>query len=183
MKLSEWARQNGVAYLTAWRWFRAGKLPVPAIQTETGTILVTPAPEPKAAVYARVSSSDQKADLARQAERLRAYCKAESLPVAVVVEEVGSGLNGRRRKLRSLLRRNDWTVLVVEHRDRLARFGFEIIESAVVGSGRSVRVTDDSELQDDLVADVLAILTSVSARLHGRRSAASRAKRAVEAMR
>jgi len=67
MKLSDWARQQGISYITAWRWFRAGKLPVPARQLPTGTILVeAPRPEGTTVLYARVSSADQKEDLERQ---------------------------------------------------------------------------------------------------------------------
>ena len=68
MKLTDWAKQNGLSYVTAWRLFRDGKLPVRATQLETGTILVHPEPPSKGgvALYARVSGSDQRADLERQ---------------------------------------------------------------------------------------------------------------------
>jgi len=72
MKLSEWAKKQGVSYRTAWRWFKAGILPVPAKQLSNGTIILSE--EEKGplfvAIYARVSSSDQKADLDRQVARL-----------------------------------------------------------------------------------------------------------------
>ena len=73
MKLREWATREGVHYQTAWRWWRDGKLQVPARQTDTGTILVE-VPAPGGAgdgvvVYARVSSHDQRADLDRQVAR------------------------------------------------------------------------------------------------------------------
>ncbi len=79
MKLSEWARKQGVSYKTAWRWTRQGKMPVPFEQTPTGTILVK---EPEAAawavaLYARVSSADQKADLDRQIARLVAHASEQ----------------------------------------------------------------------------------------------------------
>ncbi len=62
MKLSKWAKKQGISYRTAWRWFKAGQLPVPAEQTKTGTILIKEEMlEPNAvAIYARVSSADQK---------------------------------------------------------------------------------------------------------------------------
>jgi putative resolvase len=68
MKLSVWAKQNGLTYRTAWRMWRDGKLPVPAEQLATGTVLVHPPQAPSvkaAALYARVSSADQKSDLKR----------------------------------------------------------------------------------------------------------------------
>jgi predicted site-specific integrase-resolvase len=74
MKLSEWGRQQGIHYQTALRWFHAGTLPIPAYQNpKTYTVVVNPPPDPKeqgVALYARVSSADQKADLERQLARL-----------------------------------------------------------------------------------------------------------------
>lgn len=84
MKLSQWAKKQGINYKTAWMWFKEGKLPVPAIQTATGTILVQEEPkkEDKVCVYARVSSSDQKEDLKRQIARLVNYAKREETEIA-----------------------------------------------------------------------------------------------------
>ena len=71
--------------------------------------------------------------------------------------------------------------IIVEHRDRLARFGSEYIEAALAASGRSLVVVDQTERKDDLVQDMIDVLTSFCARLYGRRSARNRAKRALEA--
>lgn len=181
MKLSDWARKNGITYRTAWNWFKAGKLPVPAVQLPTGTILVD-APERSseaAAIYVRVFSADQKTDLDRQVAQLAAFAADKGLTVAKVVAEVGSGLNGRRPKLMTILRDPKIHVLVVEHRDRLARFGSEYIEAALAAQGRRVAVVDLAEMKDDLVQDMIEVLTSSCARLYGRRSARHRAERAV----
>jgi predicted site-specific integrase-resolvase len=70
---------------------------------------------------------------------------------------------------------------VVEHRDRFARFGAEDVEASLAASGRRLLVVDPAEVDDDLVRDVTEILTSLCARLYGRRAAADRAARAVEA--
>lgn len=183
MKLSEWAKRNGVTYKTAHRWFHTGVLPAPAKQLSTGTILVD-VPEAKSesvSLYARVSSPDQKADLERQQGRLVAWATAQHLSVGRVVSEVGSGLNGHRTKLLALLKDPQVTGIVVEHRDRLARFGAEYIESALAASGRRLFVVEEGETQDDLVPDMVDVLTSFCARLYGRRSARNRAKKALEA--
>jgi len=74
------------------------------------------------------------------------------------------------------------TAIVVEHRDRFASFGAEYLEAALAASGRSLLVADPSEVDDDLVRDVTEILTSLCARLYGRRAAANRAARAVAAV-
>ncbi|MGW0761977.1 IS607 family transposase [Streptomyces sp. NPDC002814] len=182
MKLSEWARQQGVSYQTAWRWVKDGKMPVPVRQAPSGTWLVDePAPETPGRVvaYCRVSSGDQKDDLDRQAARVVTGANKQGLAVAEVVTEVGSGLNGRRRKLHRLLADPDTAVIVVEHRDRLARFGVEHLEAALSASGRRLIVLDPAETTDDLVRDITEALTSMCARLYGRRAAKNRAARAV----
>ena len=183
MKLSEWARQAGVRYETAWKWFKAGILPVPAVRLPTGTILVLPPtpPSPSVALYARVSSHDQKGDLERQKARLVTFATEKGHQVGKVVEEVGSGLNGHRSKLLLVLQDPNIGGIVVEHRDRLARFGSEYIEASLSASGRRLIVVEEGEVEDDLVKDMTDVLTSFCARLYGRRSARNRAKRALEA--
>ena len=183
MKLSDWARKQGVSYLTAWRWFKSGKLPVPARQLPSGTILVEePLPEGRTVLYARVSSADQREDLERQVERLKAFAQAQGWTEYEVVAEVGSGLNGRRRKLLRVLKDPLVGRIVVEHRDRLSRFGFEMLEAALYASGKRLVVVEEGEVTDDLVRDLLEILTSACGRLYGRRSARNRARRSLEVM-
>jgi len=100
MKLSVWAEQNGISYRTAWNWFTAGKLPVPAIQTATGTILVKENVERSRStvIYARVFSSDQRVDLDRQVARLSAFAAQNDLvrDMTEVLTSFCAGLNGRR---------------------------------------------------------------------------------------
>ncbi len=98
-----------------------------------------------------------------------------------VVCEVGSGLNGKRPKLRRVLSDPDAKVIVVEHRDRLARFGVEHLEAALSAQGRRIVVADPGETTDDLVRDMIEVLTSMCARLYGRRGARNRAMRALTA--
>ncbi len=183
LKLSDWARNNGLDYKTAsYRLFRSGKFPRPVEQLPTGTILVheLPVTTNNAVLYARVSSGDQAADLDRQMQRLRDYAAVQGLRVIQEVQEVGSGLNGHRRKLKALENPSASTI-VVEHRDRLARFGSEYIESALASSNRKVVIVNDTEMKDDLVQDMIDVLTSFCARLYGKRAARSKAKRALEA--
>ena len=183
MKLSTWAKQQGIKYETAWKWFRKGILPVPARQMPTGTILVD-APVVlggQVAVYARVSSHDQKSDLEAQVGRLAQWATANNLSPSLTVAEIGSGLNGHRRGLMRLLGNPAVTTIVVEHRDRLMRFGSEYVEASLAGRGAKLVVVDSSEVKDDLVADMIAVLTSFCARLYGRRAATNRAKKMLAA--
>jgi len=170
VNLKEWAVANGVHPVTAYRWFREGKLPVPATRVG-GLILIdqptaTP-PTGVSVVYARVSSPDQRQDLERQVARVTTWATGRNLPVDRVVTEVGPELNGRRGKLLTLLRDRNVMTVVVEHRDWLARFGVEYVEAVLSASGRRLLVVDPGEVDDDLVRDVTEILTSLCARLCG----------------
>ena len=191
MKVSEWAKREGYHMQTVYRWLRNGTMPVPFEQLETGTYVIhdpkyeaqpTPNLQGKTACYARVSSSDQKEDLVRQMDRLKAYARNLGCADPICVSEVGSGMNGSRRKLNKLLADASITRIIVEHRDRFARMNMELVESALAASGREVIVVDDSELDDDLVRDMTEVLVSFCARLYGRRSARDRARRGLEAM-
>ncbi|BBY54628.1 hypothetical protein MKOR_18790 [Mycolicibacillus koreensis] len=110
--------------------------------------------------------------------RLTEWATGRGLGVGQVVCEVGSGLNGKRPKLRRILSDPDVRVIVVEHRDRLARFGVEHLEAALSAQGRRIVVADPGETTDDLVRDMTEVLTSMCARLYGRRGAGSRVMRA-----
>jgi predicted site-specific integrase-resolvase len=185
MNLREWAQMQGIHPQTAYRWFRQGKLPVPARKMGK-LILVGDLERPsqhetaRTAIYARVSCADQKANLDSQVARVAAWATEHGYSVDQVVTEVGSTLNGHRRKFLALLRDASITTILVEHRDRFCRFGAEYVEAALAAQGRRLVVVDPAEVDDDLVRDVTELLTSLCARRYGRRSAANRAKRAVE---
>jgi putative resolvase len=184
MKLAEWARANGVHPQTAYRWFRQGTMPVPARRLPSGTIMVdTPSSDSphgeRTVLYARVAAHDQRADLDRQVARLAAWASGHGVAVAEVVTEIGSGINGKRPKLKRLLADPHATTIVVEHRDRLARFGGDHLEAALSAQGRRIVVADRGETSDDLVRDMLDVLTSFCAGLYGRRGARNRALRAL----
>lgn len=181
MKLSTFAQQAGICYKTAWRWWKAGK--IKGYQMETGTVVITeeineqPGQEKIVVVYARVSANENRPNLDAQAERLCAYCTAKGWKVVKVVKEVGSGVNDGRKKLLALLADPTVTVIVVEHKDRLTRFGFKYIETLLAMQGRSIEVVNVTENPiEDSIADFVSILYSFCARLYGQR----RAKRKTE---
>ena len=183
MKLSVWAKQQGIAYKSAWRMWKLGQLPIPAEQLPTGTVIVHPpavAIEGGVALYARVSSADQKSDLDRQLARLSEFAASKHLRVIDVVKETGSGLNGHRRAMIKVLRNPAVHTIVVEHRDRLMRFGIEYVEAALAAQGRKVMVIERDDMKDDIVRDLHEVIVSLCARLYGTRSAKKRAKRAIE---
>ena len=184
MKLSAWAKTQGICYTTAWRMFRDGRLPVPSEQLATGTVIVHVGEikSKGAALYARVSSGDQKADLDRQLVRLTEYAVGKKLFIVDTVKEIGSGLNWHRKGVTRLLRNPDVQTIVVEHRDRLMRFGFEYVESALAAQGRGIVVIEPDEVVDDVVRDLHEVIVSMCARLYGKRSAKNRAQKAMDAI-
>jgi putative resolvase len=187
VNLTEWAKTQGVHPQTAYRWFREGTLPVPAQRVGPRTILVNvganAAPEAIGGLglYARVSSHDQKDDLERQVARLTRWAATAGHRVVRVESEIASGMNGARSKAKRLLADPAVTTVVVEHKDRLGRMNVELVEAALSATGRRLAVLDDGEVEDDLVRDIVEVLTWLCARLYGRVSAKNRARKALEA--
>jgi predicted site-specific integrase-resolvase len=131
----EWAVANGCTR-SPYRWFREGKLPIPATRVGGLILIDQPAstvPAGVSVVYGRVSSADQRQDLERQVARVTTWATTGDLAVDRVVTEVGSALNGHRWKLLALLGDPEVTTVVVEYRDRFAGFGAEYVQAAAVG--------------------------------------------------
>src|SRR5215472_631580 len=170
MKLSVYAKQVGVTYKTAWQWWKAGQLD--AYQLPTGTVIVREpiAPVQGVALYARVSSADQKDEAERQMQRLREYAAARGYQVQAEVREIASGLNDERPKLKKLLTNPKIGVLVVEHRDRLTRFGYDYIATLLEQQGRRVEAVYPSDTGDKLVNHSVTITTTIAAGYNGRRN-------------
>ena len=183
MKLSQYAKQQGISYRTALRWFRDGT--IQGYQAPSGTIIVTER-EPmqavqKVAIYARVSSAEHRANLERQAERLTQYCTARGYQVAQVVKEIASGVNDSRPKLLSLLKDPSITRVVVEHRDRLTRFGFHYIDALFTVQGRTIEVVNPAQNDtEELLADLTSIIYRFCARLYGQRRAKRKTEKLVD---
>ena len=168
----------GVSYYTARRWFHAGQ--ISGYQAPSGTIIVTEGAEPEiqavlnlpqqVAVYGRVSAAENKANLESQIQRLLDYCAARGYQVTQIIKEIGSGVNDSRPQLLKLLTNPEVSLIVVEHKDRLTRFGFNYIEQLLVMQGRRIEVINQAENgKDDLIQDFASIVTSFCARLYGQR--------------
>ena len=180
MKLSQYAKKAGISYKTAWRWYKAGTLD--AYQTPTGMVVVRdPQMERvgtgRIVLYARVSSADQKSDLERQVHRLRDYAAARGYQVAKEVTEIASGLNESRPKFLKLLADPTIGTIVVEHKDRSTRFGWNYITTLMEAQGRRMEAVFPDDTSDDLVNDFVSIITSMAARLYGRCGSKRRAER------
>jgi predicted site-specific integrase-resolvase len=172
MKLSDWAKEKGISYRTAHRLFKKNNIEG-AYQLPTGTIIVplssTQGIE-NVVIYVRVSSSENKSNLESQADRLVSFCMANGWTINKIIKEVGSGLNDGRPKLLKLLEKERPTKIVIEHKDRLTRFGFKFIEGWCNSINcKIVVVNKQDNSRDDLMQDFVSIITSFCARLYGLR--------------
>ena len=177
-KISEYAKLHRVTQRTVWNWIQQGQVQIE--HTPTGRVRIVidnSQKEMKVAIYARVSSSENKNNLDKQTDRLISYCNAKGYQVSKIVKEIGSGLNDTRPKLEKLLVDNSIDIIVVEHKDRLCRFGVNYIEKLLSLQGRTIEIvnpaTDDKE---DLIQDFISIITSFCSRIYGLR----RTKRSTE---
>ena len=182
-KLSQYAKKYNVGYRTVWNWVKQRKVKVERTDTNRLVILENEDKQMNdaVAIYARVSSSENKNNLARQRERLENYCAAKGYKVVKVVEEIGSGLNDHRKKLESLLMDESIKKIVVEHSDRFSRFGMNYISKLLQMQGREVEVINEqSNDRDDLMQDFVSIVTSFCARLYGQRRNKRRTEKIIE---
>ncbi|GAC1360520.1 MAG: IS607-like element IS1602 family transposase [Ktedonobacteraceae bacterium] len=185
MKLSQYAKAQGISYRTALRWWKAGQ--IKGYQAETGTIIVEEGKPEEAsivhrvAIYARVSSREHQPNLERQRERLEDYCAAKGYQIATVVKEIASGVNDARPKFLALLRDTTITTIVIEHKDRATRFGFRYLETLLELQGRGFEVVNLAENnQEDLLVDLTSILYSFMARLYGQRRGKRKTEKIVQ---
>jgi len=187
MKLSDWAKKMGISYRRAWQMFKDGKLPN-AKQLPTGTIVILEEektdffpPQNIVAIYARVSSHENRDNLERQAERLKEYAIAKGYQIKHIVKEIGSGVNDARPKLIGLLNKQDYSILLVEHKDRLTRFGFNYVRLLCEKQGKLIEVVNGAEDEkEDLIHDFVAVIYSFSARLYGLRRAKRKTERIIK---
>lgn len=179
MKLSEYAKKHNIQYRSAWNRFKAGK--IPNAKMFDGHVVIeeeSPFSTNNVVIYARVSSSENKSNLEAQAERLKQYAIAKGYTIIQVIKEVGSGVNDNRKQLQKLFSSDeDWAILVVEHKDRLTRFGFNYIDALMTKMGKKIEVVNLAEDEKaDLVQDLISIIYSFSAKMYGLR----RSKRKTE---
>ena len=188
-KLSKVAKDLGITKATLWNWKHNGKINFTKdesngynyIDKETYQNLmgIEERKSNKVVIYCRVSSSQNKSNLETQKQRLISYANAKGYSVSNVVEEIGSGFNDKRPKLESLLNKGDFTTLIVEHKDRLCRSGFNYIDLLLKQQDKKIEVVNEVDSDEkSLIEDFVSIITSYAARIYGQR----RTKRATESI-
>lgn len=180
---SKFAKLVGVTVKTLQRWDRTGRLT--ALRTATNRryyndthlaqALQTPRAERRTVCYCRVSSQAQRPDLKNQRQVLEQFLAAKGIANAEFVEEVGGGLNLARPLFQQLVFDvEDGKVgrLIIAHKDRLCRFGFDLIKSICSRKGCELLELDQERLspEQEMVQDLLAIVHCFSSRLYGLRN-------------
>jgi len=176
MKLSLYAKNLGICYKTAWNMFNNNQIPN-AYKLPTGTIIVPDSTiqnyvkenkEIKVCIYTRVSSSANKKNLETQSQRIQSFCLAKGWKIIRIAKEIGSGINDNRTVLNNVLKKIDeYDLIVIEHKDRLTRLGFNYFSTLFPNKFYVINETQDKT--DDLMNDLVAIITSFCARLYGQR--------------
>lgn len=176
IKISKLAKDMGVTKQTLWNWknsnkiefVKIGNLNFVDIKTYNNLLGIKQNKEEKVVVYCRVSSSINKNNLQTQKNRLVDYCNAKGYRIYDIIEEFGSGLNDKRPKLEKLLKNGDFTKIVVEHKDRLCRHGFNYIETLLNKENKTIEVVNQPlDDKEDLMNDFVSIVTSYCARIYG----------------
>lgn len=190
---SEYARLKGIDYRTAVRHYNNGWIEgfrdphtnrISLKNPEWRPPSDEPTGPPRATLYARVSSTTNKASLDGQIERLRAYASARGYKIVEETKEIASGLNDNRRKLNNILDSNNWDILLVEHKDRLTRFGYSYFERLLAKTNQKVESINETEEKDhEIMDDFVAIIISFCDRIYGanRKAKSRKIIQAVEA--
>lgn len=188
-RIKEFSERVGCSASTVRRWEREGKLT--AKRHESGhryfdesdvrAILGGFPATKKTVVYCRVSGAGQKDDLASQVEAMEIYCRAAGIPVDEWIQEIGGGMNFKRKRFIGLLEsmlRGEVEKIIVAHKDRLMRFGFDLFAHLANEYGCKIEVVNQESLspQQEMVEDLLSIVHTFSCRLYGMRKYKSQIK-------
>ena len=189
IKLSKASKILGITKQTLWNWKYQGKISfikcgnLNGLSQETLNDLlgIRDKKEEKVVIYCRVSSTVNKKNLETQKERLISYCIAKGYKIHKIVCEFGSGINDKRPKLQDLLENQDFTKIVVEHKDRLTRLGFNYLDVLLKVLGKEIEVINSAENDEsDIIQDFTSIITSFCARIYGNRRSKRKTEKLIE---
>jgi predicted site-specific integrase-resolvase len=181
-RINEFAKRIGRATSTIRRWEREGKLTAKRLpsgqryfdESDVRAMLGGAPDKRLTVVYCRVSAAGQRDDLESQVAAMEAYCLAVAIAVDEWIKEVGGGMNFRRKRFLDLLDRigrGEIARVLVAHKDRLVRFGFDLLDHLAREQGCEIVVVNQESLspEQEMVEDLLAIVQTFSCRLYGMR--------------
>lgn len=189
IKISKLAKDMGVNVRTLYNWKNDGKIEFVhknkrnyvTKETYNDFLNLKEDKEEKVVIYCRVSSTNNKSNLKTQKERLVNYCNAKGYKVYKVIEEIGSGINDKREKITKLLKDNEYTKIIVEHKDRLTRFGFNYIDILTKSMNKEIEVVNDVDTdEEDIIQDFVSIITRYCAKIYGKRRSKRKTEKLIE---
>lgn len=189
IKISKLAKDMGINVRTLYNWKNEGKINFIqknkrnyiTKETYNDFLNIKEDIEEKVVIYCRVSSTNNKDNLKTQKERLINYCNAKGYKVYKVIEEIGSGINDKREKFTKLLKNNEYTKIVVEHKDRLTRFGFNYIDILTKLLNKEIEVINEVDTdEEDIIQDFVSIITSYCAKIYGKRRSKRKTEKLIE---
>ena len=179
IKISILARDLGIHRNTLYTWNKEGKIEFVKVNKlnyvtrETYNRLMNireEKKEEKVIIYCRVSTPTRKNNLETQKNRLISFANAKGYKVHKVYTEIGSGFNDNRKKLQKILDDQDFTILLVEHKERLTRVGFNYLETLLNKLGKKIEVVNSVDTDEkDIIQDFISIITSYTARIYGKK--------------
>ena len=192
--IGEFSRLINVSVKSLQRWDREGRL-VPIrtpsnrrmySQKQLETLIGERIGKRKTVIYCRVSSPSQRSDLLNQVKAMKTFANVSGYGVDEIVEEIGGGMNMKRNKLRKLIsevRQGKVETVVIGHKDRLTRFGFDLIEYMFELNGTNIVIANNETLSppEEMVSDLMSIIDTFSCRLYGLRRYKDEIKDAISA--
>jgi len=191
IRISKLAKDLGITKVTLYNWHKQGRVEFVkpydnnfnfVTQEEYNRLLgIKEDKEQKVIIYTRVSSTANKSNLENQLRRLVDYCNAKGYKVVKAIKEFGSGINDKRPQLEKLLQNLDFTLLVVEHKDRLTRFGFNYLDLFLKSHNKKIEIVNNVDTdEEDLIQDFVSIITSYCARIYGKRRSKRKTERLIK---
>ena len=179
IKIAKLAKDLGVTKATIYNWHLKGDVEFiksntnrnfVSVETYNKLMGIKESKQDYIIIYCRVSSSENKSNLETQKERLINYSNAKGYKVAEVITEIASGVNDQRPKLSKIIKEDKYTKIIVEHKDRLTRFGFNYFELFTNVLGKQIEVVNNiTSEKEDLIDDFVSIITSFCSRIYGNR--------------
>lgn len=181
-RIHEFAERLGRSTQTIRRWEREGKFTAKRLpsgqryfdESDVRAMMGVQPERKLTVVYCRVSSAGQKDDLSSQVAAIELYCRSAGVPVDEWVQEIGGGMDFKRKHFLALvdrIQRGEIVKLLVAHKDRLMRFGFDLFHHIATENGCEIVVINQESLspQQEMVEDLMAIVHTFSCRLYGMR--------------
>jgi len=180
VKISQLAKDLGVTVQTLWNWKHQGKIyfikdkyngyNYVSKETYNDLLNIRENKTNKDVIYCRVSTPTRKNNLDTQKDRLVQYANAKGYNIHKIITEVGSGFNDNRPKLQAILDNMDFDIILVEHKDRLTRVGFNHIETLLLKLNKKIEVVNNVDTDEkDIIQDFISIITSYTSRIYGNR--------------